>query len=204
MIVDHLDGNRLLRAKRVLSLSEDVQTLHHLVAEAVFGKHAFHGLLHRAGGFLGEQRLHGDLLHTAWVRGVAVVDLVAGLFRSDSNLGRIDHDDVIAMKLVRRELRLVLAAKDMCRLCGDATEHLAVGINQKPLWRCRLWRGSFHFLETLEESLTFFSALSAFPAFSGIAPPIVASINVRSTIFAPSPLRAPTAVMRVIPEERVA
>ena len=179
-----------------------MQTLHHVIAEAIFGKHTLDGLLHRSGRLLDKQLLHADFFHTAGVRRVAVVDLVASLFLRNGDLRCIHDDDMVAVDLVRGERRLVLATKKMRSLRRDPAEHLTIGINEEPLWsRWFGCRGS-HF--ALEETLVF--ALSAFPAFSSFATtePVFASINIRSTIFAPSPFLAPTGIILVMPEERVA
>ena len=71
-------------------------------------------------------------LEAAGVAGVAVGDLLGLLARGEHDLGRVDHDDVVAGVDVGGEDRLVLAPQQAGDLGGHATEHQPVGVDDVP------------------------------------------------------------------------
>ena len=75
------------------------------------------------------ERLGGE---TARVARVPVVLLVGELAGADVELGRVDHDDVVAGVDVGRPDRLVLPAEQVGRLGGDLAQHLALGVDHVP------------------------------------------------------------------------
>src|SRR5262249_44795855 len=119
--------------------------------------------------------------------------------RRDRELAGIDDHDVIAAELVGRERGLVLAAQHHRRLGGDATERLALRVDQEPL-RSRRFDGRGLHLAAVATFLVVFLAAGA-SALAGADP---ASRSIRSTSSAPSPLRAPAGFIDVNPDVRLA
>ena len=72
------------------------------------------------------------MVETARVARVAVVLLVGELAGADVELGRVDHDHVVAGVDVGRPDRLVLPAQQGGRLGGDLAQHLALGVDHVP------------------------------------------------------------------------
>src|SRR3954470_13354965 len=57
------------------------------------------------------------------------------LLAGEADLFGIDHDNEIARVHVRSEDRFLFAAKEVCRLNGDAAEDLVLGVDDPPLAR---------------------------------------------------------------------
>src|SRR5258705_12213870 len=117
----------------MLFAGEHVQLPEHLPAERVLRQHAFHRVLDRAFRLRREQLAEGDRLQVADVAGVMVVELVGELRAGDSDLFRVDDDQVVARIDVRRVHGLVLAAQAMSELRRETPERLALGINDVPI-----------------------------------------------------------------------
>ena len=110
----------------------DTQLLDHLTTERPLGEHALHRETHHALGAPGEEVLERLLAEASRVPRVAVVPLVGELPGRDRELGRVDHDDVVARVYVRCPRRLVLAAEQRRDLGREPTQHCTVGVDDVP------------------------------------------------------------------------
>ena len=88
-----------------------LELLEHGVAEWAFWQHAFDSVLEHTVRILVLQFLEIRFRNAAGVAGVTKVRLLEGFVASDAKFFHISHDDEIARVHVRREDRLVFAAK---------------------------------------------------------------------------------------------
>ena len=110
-----------------------LQLAEHGASQGIARQHALDGVRQDAFRMLLAQLAHRRALDPARIAGVAVVYLVRLLLAADANLLRVDDDDEVAGVHVRRVGSLVLAAQAMGDLARQATEGLALGIDDKPL-----------------------------------------------------------------------
>ena len=136
LIAVHRDVERRgrLRLVGVLAPLVDPEIAELLAAERATRQHAFHRLFDDALGESAVQNeLRGPFLDAARVTGVVEIDLLLLLAAGEDHLVRIHHDDVVAVVHVRREGRLVLAAKAERDQRGEAADHEAFRIDHHPL-----------------------------------------------------------------------
>src|SRR3954463_15475661 len=122
-----------LRAVGMLGTGVDLQLRDLLPGEPIFGEHALHCLaqdLLRATVELLAQRAAAQ---PAGITGMAVVALLVELVPSDLDLLRVDDDDEIAGVDVRRVRSLAFAAERVGNAGRQATERLALGIDDVPV-----------------------------------------------------------------------
>jgi len=81
---------------------------------------------------LGLQLGEAGFLDAARERRVAVVRLAGVLAAGDADLGRVQHDDVVAGVDVRREFGLVLAAQALGDLRREAPQHFVLRVDDIP------------------------------------------------------------------------
>ena len=81
------------------------------------------------------QLFRGKPLLIAGILRVRHVLLVGFFLTGKHTLGSVDNDDKVTGIHVRREFGIVLATEDVRGLNGDATNHLAVGVNYEPTRR---------------------------------------------------------------------
>ena len=117
---------------RMRCAAVDLQLLEHGVAKRPLGQHALHRDLQHTLRLLGLQLREVDLVQLSGLAAVAVVDLVLRLAAGDAKLCRVHHDDVVAGIDVRRVLRLMLAAQARGDLRGEASEDLALRVDDVP------------------------------------------------------------------------
>src|SRR5947209_19632179 len=97
---------------RMVRALVDPQVAELLPSEWPARQHALHRLLDDPLGELAlEDHLGRTLLDAAGIAGVVVVDLLLALAAGEDYLLGVDDDDVVAIVDMRREARLVLAAK---------------------------------------------------------------------------------------------
>src|SRR6185436_10877101 len=77
-------------------------------------------------------------LEAAQVSGVVPVQLVVGFPATQVNLGRVDHDHVIAGVEEGREDGLALPGEDLGGGGGELAQHLVLGVEHVPLARQRI------------------------------------------------------------------
>src|SRR5947207_5485759 len=103
-------------------------------AERSAWEHALNRLLDYPLGIFSLHYLAGGaVFDAADIASVPVVDLVLELVARQQDLCRVDDDDVIAAIHMRRERRLVLAAKTQRDQRGEPSDDEAVRVDQDPL-----------------------------------------------------------------------
>src|SRR5262245_19418835 len=130
----------------MLVAADHLELLEHLPPERALRQHAFDGNFDGALRMRREELLERLLLQVADGARVAVVDLVLELAARDADLLGVDDDEEIARIDVRRVNGLVLAAQPMRERSRQATERLALGIDEVPVASNGLWvgRDGFH------------------------------------------------------------
>ena len=93
----------------------------------------FNGLLDGALGRRGEEVTVSGRGQAAGTTGVTVGHLLVELLAGQSDLVRVDDDDVVAHVHVRGERRLVLPTEEGSGLSCQATEDDVGGVNDVPL-----------------------------------------------------------------------
>src|SRR5687768_10397715 len=111
----------------------DVELLANAPAETILRKHAEHGVLEDALRTSLEHLLERHDATAARITGVATVLLLLGTLRGHHYLFGVDHDDKITTVHVRREQRLMLAAKNARDRRSEASYGLSVGVDDPPL-----------------------------------------------------------------------
>src|SRR3989338_1899870 len=182
---------RLLRGMIVLESRRYVQPFQHLLAQSVVRQHAFHRPFNDLLRPLLHHRTERFGLQVPDVPGVLPVDFPPEFDRMELQLRRVDDDHLIAVHLVGGKRRAVLPPQQSRAFRRETAEVLPLRIDEEPPGSRRFHDGRFHFVGVLER-------LGA-SRFCGPASNPIISI---STTFAPSPIRAPTGVMRVRPDGR--
>src|SRR5882672_11337338 len=91
-----LPRGRLLGGMGMIRTAVHLQLRDHGAPERTLREHALDREAHDALGVAAEQVLERLLAQTTRIAGMAVVALVGELARADRELGRVDHDHVIA------------------------------------------------------------------------------------------------------------
>jgi len=129
---------RLLSLVRVLRTCVNVQLAIDATTETVVGDHALDRALNEALRMLLADLARRFHLLATNIPGVAGVNFLGLLAAAEADLLGVDHDDEITSIDVRRENRLVLAAKQTGGLDSDVSQDLVLGVDNPPL--------AFHFL----------------------------------------------------------
>src|SRR5580658_7332827 len=128
----HVEWFGLLRLVRVLGAGVDLQLVQLLATEPGTGEHAPDGASHDLLGPLRQQIAVLLLGEATGVAAVVVHELLLGLVRGEHDLGRVDHDDVVAGVDVGGEDRLVLAPQARGHFGGQSSEHHALRVDDVP------------------------------------------------------------------------
>ena len=128
-----LELNGLLGLLIVLGASVNKELLGHLVAEGALGQHSANRLAERELALVGHQLAIGDLLESACVAGVIVVDLLIQLLAGKDELVGVDDDDVVAAVAVGGEGGLMLSAKHGRHLRSQTAENHTLSVDHVPL-----------------------------------------------------------------------
>lgn len=106
-----------------------------LVAQRVVRQHAFHRALDHQLGFAFQHVDKQLFAQAAGIAGEMRVGFPSRFFAGEHDFIGIDDDDEIANVGMRRKLRLVLAAQNVCDLAGEPPQHLVFGVNDVPFSR---------------------------------------------------------------------
>src|SRR5436190_7986640 len=132
---------RRLRGVRMLRAGVDLQLRDLLTGEPVLREHALHGAAQDLLRTTVELLAKRSAVQPARVAGVPVVALLVELVAGDLDLLGVDDDHEVAGVHVRRVGRLALAAQRVGDTRRQASEGLALGVDDVPLtgdlaWLC--------------------------------------------------------------------
>ena len=112
----------------------NAQVRHLLATQRVARNHAFNRLDNDAFGMIAaDDFFSGNILDTAGMSRMAVINFVVHLFARQVNLFGIDDDNIVTAINVRRETGFMLAAQNLRDQACQTTQNQIFGINQIPL-----------------------------------------------------------------------
>ena len=112
----------------------NVQVAEYGASQCVFRQHAANRIFHHSKRLAVHLFTSRTLALSTGISSITNVFFRFPLVSGQNNLLRIDDNDIVAAVSVRREIRLVLAAKALCDLRGYAAQSLAFSINEQPLF----------------------------------------------------------------------
>lgn len=109
-----------------------VEVAEQLIAQTIFGQHAFYHFAEEAIFTLGLEACGGCLALSTGVAGVAQIDAIVPLVAGQNDFVGINHDDIVSAIHVRSEVGFVLAPEQLGDLGAQASQRLAVCIDDHP------------------------------------------------------------------------
>ena len=116
----------------MIRASVDLELGSQAAPQAILREHTHDRGPEHAFGSLGHETTSSRAPDTSGPTGVTVINLVGELRAREPHLGGIDDHDEVACIDVRREGRLVLSAKNIRDLRGEATNDARIGIDDEP------------------------------------------------------------------------
>ena len=111
-----------------------IEVAEQLVAQTILGQHAFHHFTEEAILTLGHKACGSYLALSAGISGVTQINAIVPFVASQNDFVGIDNDNVVSTINVRSEVGFVLASEQLSDLRAQASQRLAVCINDHPFF----------------------------------------------------------------------